>query len=290
MSAALASDPSSASSLKWVLVTGCSSGIGRALVGALRRRGWGVVASARRLESLADLPSGKDLRTLVLDVTDAQSVERARRACGDLRLVALVNNAGYGQMGPLEVMRSEELRAQFETNVIGLQAVTNAFLPLIRAHAKPGEGRIVHVASALGRMSIPFVGAYNASKHAVVALAETLQLEIGTEIPVILVEPGVIGTAFRSTLVSGWGDVPKRVQGTRYEPAIASYQAHREAFPGQKTMSAERCAEQIAKAIDGSHPPRRLIIGADSFWSQVAHRWLPAWMYERAVRKNFGLS
>jgi short-subunit dehydrogenase len=290
MSAAVAPVPSSASPLKWVLVTGCSSGIGKALVGALRRQGWGVVASARRLETLADLPTGTDLRILALDVTDAKSLEDARQACEDLRLVALINNAGYGQMGPLEVMRSEDLRAQFETNVIGLQAVTNSFLPLIRAHAKRGEGRIIYVASALGRLSIPLMGAYNASKHAVVALAETLRLEIGMEIPVMLVEPGVIGTAFRSTLVSAWGNVPERVQGTRYQPAIASYQANGEAFPDQKTTSAEVCAERIAKAMSRTHPPRRLLIGADSFWSQVAHRWLPTWMYEKAVRKAYGLA
>jgi len=290
MSALEASAPSCASSLKWVVVTGCSSGIGRALVGSLRKRGWGVIATARRIETLADLPSGPDLRTMVLDVTDAKNLEEACLACGDLRLVALVNNAGYGQMGPLEVMRSEDLRAQFETNVFGLHAVTNAFLPLIRANSKPGEGRIVHLASALGRLSIPFMGAYNASKHAVVALAETLRLEIGTEIPVMLVEPGVIGTAFRSTLVSGWGDVPERVKGTRYAPAIATYQAHREAFPEQKAMNVEKCSEQIAKAMGRSRPPRRLIIGADSYWSQVAHRWLPAWMYEMAVRKTYGLA
>ena len=279
-----------ASSLKWVLVTGCSSGIGRALVGALRGRGWGVVATARKLEALADLPPGPDLRALALDVTDPQSIERARQSCAKLRLVALINNAGYGQMGPLEVMRADELRAQFETNVIGLQMVTNAFLPLIRAQAKPGEGRIIHVASALGRLSIPFMGAYNASKHAVVALAETLRLELGRETPVMLVEPGVIGTAFRSTLVSAWGDVPERVKGSRYEPAIASYQAHREAFFDQKATRPEVCAERIVKAMSRARPPRRLIVGADSFWSQVAHRWLPTWMYELAVRKAYGLA
>ena len=168
----------------WILVTGCSSGIGRALVAELRGRGWCVVATARNREVLADLPSGPDLRLLSLDVTDSASLAAAAATCADLRLVGLVNNAGYGQMGPLELLRPEELRAQFETNVIGLQACTNAFLPLLRAGARPGEGRIVQVASVLGRLSIPMAGAYNASKHAVVALAETLRLEVGREIAV----------------------------------------------------------------------------------------------------------
>ncbi|HET8900596.1 MAG TPA: SDR family NAD(P)-dependent oxidoreductase, partial [Holophagaceae bacterium] len=185
----------------WILVTGCSTGIGRALVAELRKRGFGVVATARKPETLADLPAGDDLRILALDVTDAASIAAAVETCRDLRLIGLVNNAGYGQVGPLELLTPDELRAQFETNVIGLHEMTRAFLPLIRAHAGKGEGRIVQVASMLGRLSIPLAGAYNASKHAVVALAESLRLEIGQEIPVILVEPGAIRTSFRDTLV-----------------------------------------------------------------------------------------
>ncbi|HJV23479.1 MAG TPA: SDR family NAD(P)-dependent oxidoreductase, partial [Holophagaceae bacterium] len=184
----------------WILVTGCSTGIGRHLVGALRRRGWGVVATARNPSTLVDLPEGTDLRVLPLDVCDGASIAAAVEACRPLRLVGLVNNAGYGQVGPLELVTEADLRRQFETNVIGLHAVTRAFLPLIRANAARGEGRIVQVASMLGRLSIPLAGAYNASKHAVVALAESLRLEIGGEIPVILVEPGAIRTEFRETL------------------------------------------------------------------------------------------
>jgi len=273
----------------WALVTGCSSGIGRALVASLRGRGWGVVATARRLESLADLPPGEDLRLVQLDVTDAASLERAVAACQGLRLVALVNNAGYGQMGPLELLHTDELRAQFETNVIGLQAVTSAFLPLLRAHAGPGEGRIVHVASVLGRLSIPMAGAYNASKHAVVALAETLRLEIGPALAVILVEPGAIRTQFRATLKQAWGDLPARAVGTKYEKTILHYASKREEFASQHGMTAETCAEKIAKAMVSAHPPRRLVVGGDSFWAQVAHRILPSALFEWALRRSYGL-
>src|SRR5690242_10027455 len=209
--------PSPAPGLKWILVTGCSTGIGRALVGELRKRGFGVVATARNPETLADLPAGGDLRVLALDVADPASIRGAVEACRDLRLTGLVNNAGYGQVGPLELLTAGELRAQFETNVIGLHEMTRAFLPLIRTNAMNGEGRIVQVASMLGRLSIPLAGAYNASKHAVVALAESLRLEVGGEIPVILVEPGAIRTSFRDTLVKVWGDLPERAAGTRYE-------------------------------------------------------------------------
>ena len=273
----------------WVLITGCSTGIGRALVTSLRDRGWGVVATARRLDSLADLPPGEDLRVLALDVTDGMSIAAAVEACGDLRLTALVNNAGYGQMGPLELVRVEELRAQFETNVIGLHAVTRAFLPLIRAHAKAGEGRIVQVASVLGRLSIPMAGAYNASKHAVVALAESLRLEVGPSIAVILVEPGAIRTAFRATLKEAWGDLPERAKGTVYERAIQQYATRREDFAAQHGLTAEACAAQIARALCARRPPRRVIVGLDSRWAQVARRWLPAALFEWILRRTYGV-
>jgi len=274
---------------QWALVTGCSTGIGRALVTSLRARGWGVVATARKPELLGDLPDGADLRVVALDVTDAGSITSAVQACLDLPLIALVNNAGYGQMGPLELLRVEELRAQFETNVVGLQAVTNAFLPLIRRNAESGKGRIVHVASVLGRLSIPMAGAYNASKHAVVALAESLRMEIAPEIAVILVEPGAIRTQFRATLKEAWGDLPERALGTKFERAIHHYAARREDYAFQHGLTAEACAEKIAKAMTASRPPRRVIVGSDSYWAQVAHRILPAAWFEWILRRSYGL-
>jgi NAD(P)-dependent dehydrogenase (short-subunit alcohol dehydrogenase family) len=271
---------------RWVLITGCSTGIGRALVSVCREGGWGVVATARRIDSLADMKEGDDLGKLALDVTDAASIRAAAQAVEGLPLFALVNNAGYGQMGPLEALRAEELRAQFETNVIGLHAVTNAFLPLIR-RCGPGQGRIVNVASVLGRLSVPMAGAYNASKHAVVALTETLRLEIGREVPVILVEPGSIRSEFRANLKRAWGDLPKRVEGTAYQATVESYTGRQEDFAGSHGMEAEACAKRIFRAMDAEDPPRRVVIGADSFWSQVAHRIVPSPLWEFAVRRAF---
>ena len=274
----------------WALITGCSTGIGRALVGACRAKGWGVVASARALEALEGLPPGPDLLCLALDVTRADSIAAAVRACAGLRLTAIVNNAGYGQMGPLELLSPAELQAQFGTNVFGLHAVTCAFLPLLRAHAAPGEGRIVQVASVLGRMSIPLTGAYCASKHAVVALAETLRLEVGPGIRVMLVEPGAIQSEFRQTLVSAWGDLPERVLGTPYATLVAAYVAKERSRPGQRHgLSAQDCAERIAKAMTRRNPPRRLGIGRDAFWGTVAKALLPTALWEWAVRRAFGL-
>ena len=279
-----------ASAERWVLITGCSTGIGCAMVAACRASGWGVVATARKRSALETLPAGPDLRILELDVTDTASISAAVQACSGLRLIGLINNAGYGQMGPLEMLRSDELRAQLETNVIGLQAVTNGFLPLIRAQAKPGEGRIIHVGSVLGQLCIPMAGAYSASKHAVTALAETLRMEIGPGISVTLVEPGAIRTEFRKTLQQAWGDLPERVQGTRYEVTVERYRSQREAFASKHGMNADACAQRIVKALNATCPPRTLMVGADSFWAQVAHRLVPAALFEWAVRRTYGVS
>jgi NAD(P)-dependent dehydrogenase (short-subunit alcohol dehydrogenase family) len=251
-----------------------------------RQAGWGVVATARRLETLANLPRGEDLRVLALDVTDAVSIDAAAAACADLPLKALVNNAGYGQVGPLELLRPEELRAQFETNVIGLHAMTNAFLPLLRR--TPGA-RILQAASMLGRLSIPLAGPYNASKHAVVALAETLRLEIGKEVAVVLVEPGAIRTEFRETLAKAWGDLPERARGTRYEAILARYLAVRKDRSERFAMDAEPCARKILRALVAERPPRRVVIGRDAFWVARLKALLPAAWWEWLLRRAYGL-
>ena len=270
----------------WVIITGCSTGIGRALVPLCREAGWGVVATARNTAALADLPPGEDLRVLALDVTDAASIAAAAAACAALPLKALVNNAGYGQVGPLELLRPEELRAQFETNVIGLQAVTNAFLPLLRR--EPGA-RVLQVASMLGRLSIPLAGPYNASKHAVVALAETLRLEVGREVAVVLVEPGAIRTRFREPLSKVWGDLPERAAGTRYERILKKYLAVRKDQSERFAMDAEACARKILGALDAGQPPRRLVIGRDAFWAGRLKALLPAGWWEGLLRRVYGL-
>jgi NAD(P)-dependent dehydrogenase (short-subunit alcohol dehydrogenase family) len=270
----------------WVLITGCSTGIGRALVPLCREAGWGVVATARNPDSLAELNAGEDLRILPLDVTDAASIAAATAACLDLPLKALVNNAGYGQVGPLELLRAEELRAQFETNVVGLHMMTNAFLPLLRR--EPGA-RILQVSSMLGRLSIPLAGPYNASKHAVVALAETLRLEVGREVAVVLVEPGAIQTAFRDTLATAWGDLPQRARGTRYETVITRYLAQRKGQAERFAMDAEACARRMLHALNAERPPRRVVIGRDAFWAGKLKALLPPVWWEALLRRTYGL-
>lgn len=178
-----------------ILVTGCSSGIGRATALEAAARGHRVFASARRREDVADL-AAKGIGTLALDVTDAISIGEAVREVlrAAERIDALVNNAGYGQYGAIEDVSLEEWRAQFEVNVFGAIAVLRAVLPAMRAAR---GGTVVNVSSVAGRVAIPFAGPYSASKHALEAISDALRVEVSPwGIRVVLVEPGPISTGF----------------------------------------------------------------------------------------------
>ncbi|MDQ5873424.1 MAG: SDR family oxidoreductase [Acidobacteriota bacterium] len=178
-----------------ILVTGCSSGIGRATALEAAERGHRVFASARRREDVADL-SAKGIETLALDVTDPGSIGEAVREVlrSAERIDALVNNAGYGQYGAIEDVSLEEWRAQFEVNVFGAIAVLRAVLPAMRAAR---GGTVVNVSSVAGRVAIPFAGPYSASKHALEAISDALRVEVSPwGVRVVLVEPGPIATRF----------------------------------------------------------------------------------------------
>ncbi len=178
-----------------ILVTGCSTGIGRATALEAAARGHRVFASARRREDVADL-SGRGIETLALDVTYPDSIGEAVRDIlrAAERIDAVVNNAGYGQYGAVEDVSLEEWRAQFEVNLFGTIAVLRAVLPAMRAAR---GGTVVNVSSVAGRVAIPFAGPYSASKHALEAMSDALRVEVSPwGIRVVLVEPGPIATRF----------------------------------------------------------------------------------------------
>src|SRR5438309_1024483 len=180
---------------KAVLITGCSSGIGRATALRLARAGWPVYASARRPESLVEL-AGAGCKTLPLDVTDETSmraaVERVEQDSGAVGV--LINNAGYSQSGAIETVPMEAARRQFETNVFGVVRLTQLVLPGMRAQR---WGKIVNVGSMGGRLTFPGGGHYHATKHALEAISDALRFEVrGFGIDVILLEPGLITTEF----------------------------------------------------------------------------------------------
>ncbi|WP_254769416.1 SDR family oxidoreductase [Salinilacihabitans rarus] len=180
---------------KSVLITGCSSGIGRATARAFLEEDWRVFATARDPEDVADLAEA-GCETLALDVTDSEQVARAVETVVEDggAIDCLVNNAGYAQMGPLEDVSTVDLHRQFDVNVYGPHRLTRAALPHMRAQ---GEGRIVTVSSVLGRLSFAATGAYSGTKHAVEAMNDALRAEVEEfGIDVVLIEPGSVKTNF----------------------------------------------------------------------------------------------
>ena len=181
-----------------VLITGCSSGIGRATAERLAARGWTVYATARRVDAIADLEA-RGCRVLALDVTDEDSMQAAvRTVCDEHGAVgALVNNAGYSQSGAIEDVPLDEVRRQFETNVFGLVRMCQLVLPGMRAQH---YGRIVNVSSMGANFTFPGGGFYHATKYAVEAISDALRFEVkGFGIDVVIVQPGFIKTDFAAT-------------------------------------------------------------------------------------------
>ena len=186
--------------VKTILLTGATSGIGKDAALDLAKRGYRVFATGRNqaaLDELCDAGAG-DLTAFRLDVTDADSIETAKRAVDvatdGYGLDVLINNAGYGDLGPTELVSDADMRRQFDTNVFGLMAVTRAFLPAMRER---GDGRVINVSSIGGRVTMPMFGVYSASKYAVEALSDSLRMEMAPfGVKVVIIEPGPINTNF----------------------------------------------------------------------------------------------
>src|SRR3954469_12281318 len=232
---------------KAVLITGCSTGIGRATAEHLAGRGHTVYATARRLESIADLEA-KGCRTLALDVTDeasmaaaVQAVEEAEGAVG-----VLVNNAGYSLSGALETLDMDEVRRQFETNVFGLARMCQLALPGMRAQ---GWGRVVNLSSMGGKLTFPGGGYYHATKHAVEALSDALRFEVaGFGVKVVVVEPGTIRTGFADAATTALEDVPDEGADAAFNAEVG--RATRDAYEKgpMKVLGGE--ADDVAKVIE----------------------------------------
>src|SRR3954463_518450 len=185
---------------KAVLITGCSTGIGRGTAERLAGHGWTVYATARRPESISDLEA-KGCKTLALDVTDEASMQAAVRAVEEAEgaVGALVNNAGYSQSGAVESVPIDDVRRQFETNVFGLVRMCQLVLPQMRAQ---GWGRIVNISSMGANLTFPGGGFYHATKTAVNAISDALRYEVaGFGIGVTIIEPGLIKTEFGNAAV-----------------------------------------------------------------------------------------
>ena len=237
---------------KTAIVTGCSTGIGRATALELTARGYEVVATARRLESIADLGVA---RTLVLDVDSDDSVTAAFDAVGPVDV--LVNNAGFGIEGPVESVPLEDVRRAFETNFFGATRMIQAFAPAMRQR---GSGAIVNVTSVAGVVAGPFAGFYAATKFALEALSEALHLEMGHfGVKVLVIEPGSIATEFGTNMIDQRTAAgPYGPLATQWEGAMSTLSGGAEA-PGPDLV-----ANAIADALETDGHPLRLPVGVDA--------------------------
>ncbi len=259
-----------------VLITGCSTGIGRVAAQELARRGHRVLATARRPETLDDLEVAE---RLALDVDDAASVERALAAAG--RIDALVNNAGWSARGPIEKVPLEDVRRMFETNFFGAARLIQAVVPAMRER---GSGVIVNVSSVAGRVAAPLGGFYAATKFALEAMSEALHLEVGHfGVRVSIVEPGFFETAFHGNSASHGTDEPP------YDELQRLWSGTDGKLVGGERPGPEAVGVAIADAVEGRDHALRRPVGKDAELVTGARRRLDDAEFEAAMRQTLGI-
>jgi len=263
-----------------VLITGCSSGIGRAAAGLLAVRGWRVVASARQDRDVTRLRA-EGMNAVQLDVADGASVAAAldeTLALTGGRLDGLVNNAGIAIPGAVEDLDRELLQRQFATNLFGTLELTNRVLPLMR---RQGHGRVVMISSILGRVAVPWRGAYNASKFALEGLSDTLRLELrGSGIHVSLVNPGPVRSRFRDNSLANfdaWLDTASSPHRETYARLRTETGAQKDNQPF--TVGPEVVARKILHALESRQPRTRYYVTLPAYALATARCLLPvSWL------------
>lgn len=266
-----------------VLITGTSTGIGRATARTFLDHGWTVYATARDPDDIADLGE-RGCRTARLDVTEPDQVEAVvdRMLEANGRIDCLVNNAGYSQTGAVEEIKMEDARYQFDVNVFGPQRIIRAVLPHMRERA---EGRIINVSSTGGRVSIPGYGVYCASKHAMEGLSDALRTETAPfGVDVVLVEPGLVRSQYYETAAETLAETTD--QESPYEPLYDRLATLRDL--GLQTVGAEpeRPANVILKAAEPDDPAARYPVGLHARLILLSG-WLPDVVSDRLNRALF---
>lgn len=297
-----------------VLITGCSSGIGRAAAISLHAAGLTVYATARQVDALAGL-ARQGIRTLALDVTDEASMTAAVAAVEEAAgpVGVLVNNAGYGLYGPVEQLPMAEIRREFETNFFGLVRLTQLVLPGMR---RRGRGRILNVSSMGGRITLPGGAFYHASKYAVEALSDALRMEVAQfGIDVVLIEPGPVKTPWNDVAAAslstatpagaeegpgggspgdgGSGPGGSAADGdpyATYKAAVgASFGRTQAGLVGRLGSTPEDIAKVITQAVTARRPRARYLINPVAKSLVAVNQVLPARAYDYVMRRQYGL-
>ena len=269
---------------KSILITGCSTGIGYCVAKGLQARGYRVLATARRAESVEAL-SNEGLESLQLDLDDSESIKSAvaiilERTGGEL--YGLFNNGAYGIPGAVEDLSRDTLRTQFETNVFGWQELTNLIIPVMR---RQGYGRIIQNSSVLGFVAMPFRGAYNASKFAIEGLSDTLRLELrGTDIHISLVEPGPILSRFRATgvkMLEKHIDIENSIHRDKYKGVLERLKKEGPAAPF--TLPPEAVLKKVIRALESKRPKARYYVTFPTYLFGYLKRLLPDRLMDRML-------
>lgn len=260
---------------KSILITGCSSGIGRCVAFGLQQRGYRVFASARKPDDVATLRA-EGLECLQLDLDDPASIEAAvdqvLNATGG-SLYALFNNGAYGQPGAVEDLTREVLRAQLETNLLGWHDLTRRLLPVMR---RQGTGRIIQNSSVLGLVVMPYRGAYNCSKFALEGLTDTLRLELrGSGVHVSLIEPGPIKSHFRANALRMWQrniDPENSFHREQYRAMLRRLEKKGPAAPF--TLPPEAVLDKVIHALESPRPKPRYYVTFPTYLFGILRRIL----------------
>src|SRR5215203_4700402 len=269
-----------------VLITGCSTGIGRATAERLADDGWNVHATARRPESIEELAT-RGCKTHALDVTDERSMKSAVRTIEeDGAIGALINNAGYSQSGAIETIPMESVRRQFETNVFGLMRLCQLVLPSMRA---AGSGRIVNLSSMGAKLTFPGGGVYHATKHAVEALSDALRFELaGFGVDVVVIEPGLIITQFGETAAGSLAEVEEQGPYAQFNSDVARVTANACTGPLARFGGGpEAVAAKIAKVLSVRRPSARYTVTPSAKVMLGMRRAMTDRMWDRFVRSQY---
>lgn len=266
---------------KIVFISGCSTGIGFHLAKTLQDKGYQVIASCRKPQDVNRLQS-LGLYTLQMDVSDSVSIQDAiakllKYTQGKLDI--LINNAGFGQGGALEDINREVMQAIFQTNVFGLHELTRQIIPVMRAQ---GSGRIINISSILGQVSLPFRGAYNASKYAVEGLSDTLRLELEPSgIWVSSILPGPIDSNFRDTVVEHSLkaiDTENSYFKGQYKYMLAHFKEKKQ--HSKLTQGPDAVFKKVLHAIEAKKPKPIYIVTLSAHLLTLARRFLPTrWLH-----------
>lgn len=268
-----------------VMITGCSSGIGLATAKLLQAKGWQVFATVRK-DADRHLLEAMHIKPVLCDMNDSASIQAAVQhvlAQSGGRCDALINNAGYAEPGAIEDIRPDQLQRQFQTNVFGLHELSCALLPVMRAQ---GHGRIVMVSSILGLVSLPYRGAYNASKHALEAISSAMRVELhGSGVRVSVVQPGPIVSRFRDNAHEAFTKATP-AQSVHSDHYQAWQQEHQQAGDIPFSLGPEAVAKRCLHAVSHARPKNYYKVTLPCYVLAYLHKLLPSRCMDALLRRS----